>query len=172
MFLIILLAWRLINLTEKQVQDRAEKLGDQNEVRTLIQLSVLGLRLFVIILVMTLSLIHFGVNINVFAIVLGVIVLMISLAGRDLLADIIAPAMMSVDRPFRIGDLLELPSIASWGDVVEIGMRSTKIISMENRTIVIPNSLVATNHVVNYSYPDPSYFNLVKVAVAYENDPN
>ena len=36
--------------------------------------------------------------------------------------------------------------------------------------VVIPNSLVGKNQVVNYSYPDPSYFNLVKVVVAYDND--
>ena len=38
--------------------------------------------------------------------------------------------------------------------------------------VVIPNSLVGKNQVINYSYPDPSYFNLVKVVVAYDNDPD
>jgi len=172
LFLVALLAWRLINLATAQAEAQAAKKGNQIEVKSLIVLSVWGLRLIVIIMVITLLLTHFGVNITAFAFFLGVLIVVVSLAGRDLLADIIAGAMILVDRPFRIGDRLELPSIASWGDVVEIGMRSTKIISMENRTIVIPNSLVAKNQVVNYSYPDPSYFNMVKVVVAYDNDPN
>jgi small-conductance mechanosensitive channel len=80
--------------------------------------------------------------------------------------------LILIDQPYRIGDRLELPSIDSWGDVVEIGMRSTKILSMENRMVVLPNSLIGKNQVVNYSYPDPSYFNQVNVMVAYDNDPD
>jgi small-conductance mechanosensitive channel len=101
-----------------------------------------------------------------------VIAFAISLAGRDILTDIISGAMILIDQPFRIGDRLDLPSIDSWGDVVDIGMRSTKILSMENRMVVIPNSLIGKNQVVNYSYPDPSYFNTLNVVVAYDNDPD
>ena len=38
--------------------------------------------------------------------------------------------------------------------------------------VVLPNSLIGKNQIINYSYPDPSYFNLVKVVVAYDNDPD
>jgi len=172
LFLVAELLWRLISLAAHQADDQAQKIGNKAEAESLITLVTWTLRLIVLIFVVVLTLNHFGVNITGFAFILGVIILAFSLAGRDILTDIISGAMILIDRPFRIGDRLELPSIASWGDVVEIGMRSTKIISMENRTIVIPNSLVAKNQVVNYSYPDPSYFNLVKVVVAYDNDPN
>lgn len=172
LFLVAELLWRLISLAAHQADDQAQKIGNKAEAESLITLVTWTLRLIVLIFVVVLTLNHFGVNITGFAFILGVIILAFSLAGRDILTDIISGAMILIDRPFRIGDRLELPSIASWGDVVEIGMRSTKIISMENRTIVIPNSLVAKNQVVNYSYPDPSYFNLVKVVVAYENDPD
>jgi small-conductance mechanosensitive channel len=80
--------------------------------------------------------------------------------------------MILIDQPFRIGDRLELQTINSWGDVVDIGMRSTKILSVENRMVVIPNSQIGINQVVNYSYPDPSYFNTLNVVVAYDNDPD
>jgi small-conductance mechanosensitive channel len=78
--------------------------------------------------------------------------------------------MILIDRPYRIGDRVELPFINSWGDVVDIGMRSTKILSVENRMVVVPNSQIGKNQVVNYSYPDPAYFNTIKVLVAYDND--
>ena len=95
---------------------------------------------------------------------------MLSLASRDLLADLISGAMILIDRPYRIGDRLELPSIDSWGDVVEIGMRSTKILSMENRMVVLPNSQIGKQQIINYSYPDPSYLDITNVLVAYDND--
>jgi len=171
-FLIAGLFWRLINLGAKQAESQAKKAGQQEETESLITLTVWGLRLVVITIVVSLSLTHFGINITGFAFILGVIVFAISLAGRDILTDIISGAMILIDQPFRIGDRLDLPSIDSWGDVVDIGMRSTKILSVENRMVVLPNSLIGKNQVVNYSYPDPSLFNTLNVRVAYENDPD
>ena len=171
-FLIAWLLWRLINLAAQQANERTSKIGHQREADSLITLITWTLRLIVIISVIVLTLSHFGVNITGFAFILGVIILAFSLAGRDILTDIISGAMILIDQPFRIGDRLELPSLDSWGDVVDIGMRSTKILSMENRMVVLPNSLIGKNQVINYSYPDPSYFALVKVVVAYDNDPD
>ena len=171
-FLIAWLLWRLINLAAQQANERTSKIGHQREADSLITLITWVLRLIVIISVIVLTLSHFGINITGFAFILGVIILVFSLAGRDILTDIISGAMILIDQPFRIGDRLELPSLDSWGDVVDIGMRSTKILSMENRMVVLPNSLIGKDQVINYSYPDPSYFALVKVVVAYDNDPD
>jgi len=170
LILAVLILWRLIGLAAQEALDREGKRGHRQQSESLITLSVWGLRLVVLILAVSLALAYFGVNITGFAVFLGIIGLALSLAGRDILADIISGAMILIDRPYRIGDRLELPSIDSWGDVIDIGMRSTRILSMENRMVVVPNSLIGKNQVVNYSYPDPSYFNLVKVVVAYDND--
>ena len=172
LILAVLILWRLIRLAAQQALDRAYKAGDRQQTEALITLLVWGLRLALLILALSFALAYFGVNITGFAVFLGVLGLALSLAGRDILADMISGAIILIDRPYRIGDRLELPSLDSWGDVVDIGMRSTRILSMENRMVVIPNSLVGKNQVVNYSYPDPSYFNLVKVVVAYDNDPD
>jgi len=67
----------------------------------------------------------------------------------------------------NIGARLELSSINSWGDVVEIRMRSIKIFSVENRMVVLPNSVIGKSEIINYSYPDPSYFDLVNILVGY-----
>jgi len=170
LFLVSWILWRLINLAAQQAEARARKMGRKGQAESLIMLGVLILRLGVIIMVIPLLLTHFGINITGFAFVIGLIIFVVSLAGRDILTDIVAGAMILIDRPFRIGDRLELPSINSWGDVVEIGMRSTKILSVENRMVVIPNSLVGKNEIINYSYPDPSYFDTVNVLVGYDND--
>jgi small-conductance mechanosensitive channel len=171
-FLIAWLLWRLINLVAQQADAQARKTGHQKEAESLITLMVWGLRMLVVILVLVMILIHYGINVTGFTFILGVIAFALSLAGRDILTDIISGAMILIDQPFRIGDRLDLPSLNSWGDVVDIGMRSTKILSVENRMVVIPNSLISNNQVVNYSYPDPSYFNTIDVFVAYDNDPD
>jgi len=171
-FIIAWLLWRLINLAAQQADAQARRAGRQKEAESLITLMVWGLRLLVVILVLMMILIHYGINITGFAFILGVIALALSLAGRDILTDIISGAIILIDQPYRIGDRLELPSLDSWGDVVDIGMRSTKILSVENRMVVIPNSQIGKAEVVNYSYPDLAYNNFMDVFVAYDNDPD
>lgn len=170
-FLIAWLCLRLINLAAQQANERISKISNQKEADSLITLIAWTLRLTVLLFVLFLTLNHLGVNITGFALILGVIILVLSLAGRNVLTDIISGAIILIDRPFRVGDRLDLPSLESWGDVIEIGMRSTKILSMENRMVVLPNSLIGKNQVVNYSYPDPSYYNMIKVVTAYDSDP-
>jgi MscS family membrane protein len=171
-FLIAWLLWRLINLIAQQVDARVRKSGHQKGAESLIKLAVWGLRLLVILLVVVTILIHYGINITGFTFILGVLVFGLSLAARDIITDIISGAMILIDQPFRIGDRLDLPALDSWGDVVDIGMRSTKILTVNNREVVVPNSEIGKNLVVNYSYPDPSYYNTIDVFVAYDNDPD
>ena len=171
-FIIARMLWRLVSLIAQQADAQARKIGHQKEAESLITLTVWGLRLLVVILVVMMILIHYGVNVTGFTIILGALVFALSLAGRDVITDIISGAIILIDQPFRIGDRLELKSLDSWGDVVDIGMRSTKILSVENRMVVIPNSQIGSEQVVNYSYPDPSLFNTLNVRVAYENDPD
>jgi len=170
LFLIARILWRLVDLAAKEAERSATKSGQQKEAESLITLSTWVLRFFVFILVVTFLLGHYAVNITGVALFLSIIVLVLSLASRDILTDVVSGAMILIDRPFSIGDRLELPSINSWGDVVEIGMRSTKILSVENRMVVLPNSVIGKSEIINYSYPDPSYFDTVNVLVGYDND--
>jgi small-conductance mechanosensitive channel len=128
------------------------------------------LRLVVIIIVISVSLTHFGVNITGFTVFLAIIGLAVSLAGRDVVADIISGALILVDRPYRVGDRIDLAGLNSWGDVVDIGMRSTKVLTLNNRMVIVPNSQIGKDQIVNYSYPDPSYYDTTDIVVAYDND--
>jgi len=170
LFLIARVLWRLIDLAAKEAEMQSKKAGQMKEAESLITLSIWVMRFFVFILVATFVLGHYAVNITGVALFLSIIVLVLSLASRDILADVISGAMILIDRPFRVGDRLELQSLNSWGDVVEIGMRSTKIRSVENRMVVLPNSQIGKNEIINYSYQDPSYFDTVNVLVGYDND--
>ena len=170
LFLLLVILGRLINLAAKQAEDRAVKAGRQKEAESLITLLVWVLRLVVIIIVISVSLTHFGVNITGFTVFLAIIGLAVSLAGRDVVADIISGALILVDRPYRVGDRIDLAGLNSWGDVVDIGMRSTKVLTLNNRMVIVPNSQIGKDQIVNYSYPDPSYYDTTDIVVAYDND--
>jgi len=170
LILAVMIAWRLISLAAQQAEDRARRRRRRKEAESLISLSVWAGRLVVILTAISFTLTHFGSNVTGLAVFLAIVGLALSLSGRDILADIVSGAVILIDRPYRIGDRIALPTIDSWGDVVEIGMRSTRILTLNNRLVIVPNSQIGKNQIVNYSYPDPSYYDTVDVVIAYDND--
>ena len=101
---------------------------------------------------------------------LGLGGLALSLGARDLVADLVAGITILIDRPFRIGDRINVEAIDAWGDVVDIGLRTTHILALDNRVVIVPNSSIVKNEVINYTYPDPTYRYQIQVGVAYGTD--
>ncbi|MBS1249319.1 MAG: Small-conductance mechanosensitive channel [Chloroflexi bacterium] len=113
---------------------------------------------------------HFQVDISAMVASLGIGSLAIALAAQSALSDMISGFLIMVDRPFRIGDRIEILDLDTWGDVIDIGLRSSRIRTRDNRMVVVPNSLIAKSLVVNYSYPNDQYRIQVHVGVAYGTD--
>lgn len=113
---------------------------------------------------------HFGVNVSAMVTTLGIASLAIALAAQTSLSDTINGFLIMLDRPFRIGDRIEILDINTWGDVVDIGLRSTRIRTRDNRMVIIPNSVIGQSLIVNHSYPDTQYRIQVDVGVAYGTD--
>jgi small-conductance mechanosensitive channel len=141
-----------------------------DELDPLIVLLSRASRILLLITAITILLSHFGINITAFAAALGIGGLAISLAAQDTIRDAIAGFIILIDRPFRIGDRIEIKSVGTWGDVMEIGLRTTRIRTRDNRMVIVPNSIIGSNEVVNYSYPDPTYRIQTHVGVAYGTD--
>jgi len=113
---------------------------------------------------------HFGINIGSLLVSLGVGSLAVALAAQDTLANIIAGFVILVDRPFRVGDRVEIPTGVT-GDVQEIGLRSTKVLNFDNNTVIIPNADLVKSRIVNYSYPQLPMRVQVKFEVSVGTDP-
>jgi small-conductance mechanosensitive channel len=101
---------------------------------------------------------------------LGLGGLAISLAAKDTIADVIAGFIVLVDQPYRVGDRIEIEEIDTWGDVVDIGLRTTRIRTRDNRMVIVPNSVIGKNQVINYTFPDPQYRIQTHVGIAYGTD--
>lgn len=170
LFFVTVILWRLTDLGAEWIGAQAKRAGNGETAKSLILLAVWLLRLGIVVLALTRTLSHFGVNITGFAIFLGIVALVLSLASRDIVADIISGVIILIDRPFRVGDQIELSSLASAGSVYEIGVRYTQVLTLDNRMVILPNSQLARNQIVNCSYPDPSIYDSTNVLVAYEND--
>jgi small-conductance mechanosensitive channel len=113
---------------------------------------------------------HFDINVSGLVTTLGIGSLAVALAAQESLADTISGFLIMVDRPFRIGDRIEIQDLDTWGDVVDIGLRSSRIRTRDNRMVIVPNSVIGKSLVVNYSYPDTRYRIQIHVGLAYGTD--
>lgn len=113
---------------------------------------------------------HFGINIDNLLVSLDIGSLAIALAAQETIANMIAGFVILMDRPFRVGDRIELAT-KEIGDVQAIGLRSTRILNFDNNAIVIPNAELVRSRIVNYSYPQRLSKVQLTVNAAYGTDP-
>jgi small-conductance mechanosensitive channel len=164
------IALRLVNNISQWYSSR---LARTDKVELSEQLMPFLRRVIVIIMAVIVGIMllgHFDVDVSGFVATLGIGSLAIALAAQAALSDTISGFVIMIDRPYRIGDRIELQDIGTWGDVVDIGLRSTHIRTRDNRMVIVPNSLIAKSLIVNHSYPDTQYRIENHVGVAYGTD--
>lgn len=110
---------------------------------------------------------QFGVNVVSLITGLGVIGIAVGFAAQDTLANFIAGTTLLLERPFRIGDWVQINE--QIGRVQEITLRNTRLITRDNIHTSIPNASVSTSEVINYSAGGPLRL-MVPLGVAYQVD--
>jgi MscS family membrane protein len=90
-----------------------------------------------------------GYNISALLAGLGLGGAALALASKDTLSNFFGSITVFVDKPFRMGDRIKIGDYD--GVITEIGIRTARLRTMENRTVVIPNSLFAATPIENVS---------------------
>jgi small-conductance mechanosensitive channel/CRP-like cAMP-binding protein len=86
----------------------------------------------------------------------GVLIAVLGFALRNMIADIFSGIALNIERPYRIGDWIELaPGVA--GQVDEVNWRATRLITTEGTAVVVPNGVVAGSRFVNFSRPGSGF---------------
>ncbi|RLB19731.1 MAG: hypothetical protein DRG82_00315 [Deltaproteobacteria bacterium] len=115
-----------------------------------------------------------GLNIMPFIAGAGVAGIAIGFAAKDTLSNLIAGVLLIIDRPFEVGDRIEVWSApansATWGDVLDIGLRATKIRTTDNIVIVIPNNEIMRRDIINYTTITEEIRVRIPIGVAYDAD--
>jgi small-conductance mechanosensitive channel len=125
--------------------------------------------IFLVATAMIVVLKHFNYDVLSLVTALGIGSLAIGMAAKDTLANMISGFTLMIDRPFRIGDRVQL-SPSQWGDVMDIGLRSTKIKAPDNTLLIIPNSTLCNSNLVNLAFPEPRVKGRIDVGVSYGSD--
>ena len=100
----------------------------------------------------------------------GIAAAVIGFASQEAFSNIISGVFIVIFKPFSVGDYIKLLSSSQIGVVEDITIRHTVIKSIENRRIVIPNSVISREAILNSSLKDPRVkFNL-EVVLIYETD--
>lgn len=115
------------------------------------------------------------IGLNTINIPLGAVIGLFAVLGvgigfglQNLAANFISGVILLLERPVKIGDRLEVNNV--WGDVKHISLRTTLIVTPDNISIIVPNSKLLENEVINYSYGDPKIRLQIEVGIAYGSD--
>jgi small conductance mechanosensitive channel len=115
-----------------------------------------------------------GINVVPFIAGAGVAGIAIGFAAKDTLSNLIAGILLIIDRPFEVGDRIEVWSApagsATWGDVIDIGLRATKIKTTDNIVIIIPNNQIMLRDIINYTIISEDIRVRINIGIAYDAD--
>lgn len=140
---IVVAAW----LGSRFLTRTLEALGDRFTERRLLFKQVAAFSRFVIIIVASLlvaaSVMRFSSE--VLLAISGSIAVAVGFAFKDLLASLMAGIILLLDRPFQVGDRVEFGG--HYGEVLEIGLRSVRINTLDDNLISVPNSRFLTDAV-------------------------
>jgi small-conductance mechanosensitive channel len=154
----------LEELKDKLNTDRESKID--SDVIPFIQ-NLVKVGLFCVVILMALDL--WGIDVTPLLASAGVLGVAIAFAAKDTVSNLFGGLSVFMDRPYRVGDYVYIDN-SYRGEVIEIGMRSTKIRTRDNILITVPNSVMVTQSVINETGYDPKMRLRIPLGVAYDSD--
>jgi small-conductance mechanosensitive channel len=130
--------------------------------RTLTRALVFGIGLSILLAFL-------GISITPIWTALGVGGLAVALALQDTLANLFAGVHILIEQPIALGQFVRL-SAEEEGTVIDIGWRTTRLLTGNNSTVVIPNKTITSVNLLNYSLPAPEVGIWIPVVVGLEAD--
>jgi len=160
-FLAFYLFWRLLRLIMRRtLRDSALDETTYSFVETAVQFTILTIGVVS-------ALDSVGINTGALLASLGIVGVTIGFAARDSLSNFISGIIIFIDRPFVLGDLVEIDD--KYGRVSEITLRSTRVVTVDGRMLAVPNTEIINKTVASYT----NFPNLrldIPVTIAVEED--
>lgn len=99
----------------------------------------------------------------------GILAAIFGFASQKAFANIVSGIFILIFKPFRVGDIIEM-SNANKGTVEEITLRHTIIKDYENRRIIVPNSTISDDTIINSNITDENIRKFIEFGISYDSD--
>jgi len=110
-----------------------------------------------------------GIDLSTVTVLAGALGVGIGFGLQNITNNFISGLIILFERPIKVGDRIEVGEIT--GDVVNISMRATTVVTNDNISVIVPNSDFISSRVINWSHNDRNVRFSVAVGVSYNEDP-
>jgi MscS family membrane protein len=141
------MAVKCVDLLVTHWRERTLSEGDQSVDELLVPIIRKSIKVFVVLVAALVTTQNLGLNITGVLASLSIGGLAIGLAAQDTLGNLFGGVAVLVDKPFRVGDRIRLNAVD--GNVETIGVRSTRIRSLDGFLVIIPNKTVGNATITN-----------------------
>ncbi len=162
-FIVLLLFWIVLRITQPALRAALRR---AHFVDGLIKLLVDGLfRGTVLLFALVMAASQLGINVSALLAGVGVAGIALGFAAQETVANMISGFLIFWDRPFKIGDYITTQEL--YGEVREITLRTTRIRTLDNTYVVIPNKQIIGDTIVNHSMYGETRV-VVRLGIAYK----
>lgn len=152
----------MINIVGKRWTQKTESTMDDELLPLISKVSTALIFIFALIFILKV----WKVDITGLLAGLGIMGIALGLAFQDSLKNIFGGIFLIMDKNIKIGDIIKIDS-GEIGEVVDVGLRSTRIKTPDNEMIIVPNGNLATSKIQNLVLPDYKLRVNVKFSTAY-----
>lgn len=169
--LILMVWWGAIStsLSKTNIEEASRILGGRNINPDIFLLFKNVSRILILFCTILWILLIWQVNLAPLFASAGIVGIAIALAAKDTLANFFGGISVFMDRAYKVGEYIILES-GERGEVVEVGIRSTKIQTRDDVMITVPNGIMANSKIINESAPQPRFRIRIDIGVAYGTD--
>jgi small-conductance mechanosensitive channel len=100
----------------------------------------------------------------------AILSVVVGLALQESLSNVFAGIMLTIDRPFKQGDWIEIDG--KEGKVLDANWRSTRVLTRDDDIIYVPNSTMAKGNIINLTDPTPEHLCKKRIGIEYAAPPN
>jgi small-conductance mechanosensitive channel len=165
-FLLLIVLYTITNRMKHWVVDRLFakshiEYGTRQAIGTIVAYSIVVIGTLVI-------LDSAGINLSALTIVAGALGIGIGFGLQNVTTNFISGIIVLLERPIKVGDRVQVEGAT--GDVVNISLRATTIVTNDNIAVIVPNSEFISSKVINWSYKNKDVRCNFPITVAYGTD--
>jgi len=166
-FLIVFFTYIIIRFVKNIFKD--EWVSNSSLPRGMAEALSMLIRYIVVAFGVYLALDAIGINMDKFGFMAGALGVGIGFGLQNVVLNFIAGLILSFEQPIHVGDIIEVDN--DMGTVIEIGVRASIIITWDGSEVIIPNGLLISKRVVNWTLTDQKRRLVIPIRTAFNADP-